>query len=99
MSKPGQIPRCRQGDVKRTGRQWHSGPPPHVGWWNASAMQNVFTWRWWDGRVWSRAVDQDASAVYAGAVAKHPEPSERQRCILWTDYWPKGARNRCEAAT
>jgi hypothetical protein len=97
MSSVGYTPRCRQGDVKRrTGRQWRSGPPLHIGWWNASSAQDVRAWRWWDGERWSRVVfvdrEQRLSAVYAAAVARQPEPKERQRCILWTDYWPEGAR-------
>jgi hypothetical protein len=92
MSKLGYTPRCYQGDVKKTGRQWHSGPPPHVGWWNASSVQAVAWWRWWDGTGWSVGVHEGASCVYAGRCAEQRERATDQRCILWTDYWPEGAR-------
>ena len=41
-------------------RIWHSGPPPHVGWWNASFdfVKGNNDWRWWDGKCWSIVVDR-----------------------------------------
>ena len=80
-----------RGDVKKTGRQWHSGPPPHVGWWNASPFQAAAWWRWWDGSGWSVSVHESASCVYAGRCAEQRERQSDQRCILWTDYWPENA--------
>lgn len=66
-------------------RTWNSGPPPHVGWWNASACHIPDIWRWWDGIQWS-----DESVDHCKIVA--PRPYRGSRPILWTDYWPEGAR-------
>ncbi len=35
---------------------WAEGPPPCVGWWNASVVRDPDCRRWWDGKCWSRAV-------------------------------------------
>lgn len=70
-------------------RKWHKGPPPHIGWWNASAWRFGNIWRWWDGEKWSRSVRNDAEAVVASVTASIPSSQED---IEWTDYWPKNAR-------
>jgi hypothetical protein len=30
---------------------WHKGPPPHVGWWNASLFRESGIWRWWNASL------------------------------------------------
>ena len=74
-----------------TSRTWHKGPPPHVGWWNASLMNDSKAWRWWDGRYWSVGAEPSNSQLEALRAAKVP-------CmgftfgVEWTDYYPKNAR-------
>lgn len=73
--------------------KWHKGPPPHVGWWNASHWRNEDVWRWWDGQQWS----DDATPFYtpqeAAHCAKRPALSWHNASpIEWSDYWPAGAR-------
>lgn len=67
-----------------TKRQWHSGPPPSVGWWPASALEDETAIRWWDG-VWSVAVDTSCTAMVAAYFAK--QPSLYQDKIRWTERW------------
>ena len=71
-------------------RVWHSGPPPHVGWWNASVLEVEDFWRWWDGQAWSRIAQEYNDAVYAGMQASMATTS--QQGIRWTDYYPANAR-------
>ncbi len=72
-------------------RRWLKGPPPHIGWWNASTSKNIDVWRWWNGRFWSRAVAYCQSPKRAGQVAKM-----RTKCdinsIRYTTSWPENAR-------
>jgi hypothetical protein len=35
---------------------WVKGPPPAVGWWNASRCRDPEVRRWWNGSYWSAAV-------------------------------------------
>ena len=70
-------------------RTWHKGPPPHIGWWNASVNRNPKIWRWWNGRDWSAAATERFSAAYAGFKAEKYTVAQD---IEWTDYWPEGAR-------
>lgn len=71
-------------------RTWRSGPPPHIGWWNASLNLCEGTWRWWDGVKWSQAAYPDMSAELAASQAESCKFSTRY--IKWSDYWPEGAR-------
>jgi hypothetical protein len=74
-----------------TERNWKSGPPPHIGWWNTlrgevSDPPNPMTWRWWDGANWSY-----------GSHAKTCAPSataswQKNEGVVWSDYYPEGAR-------
>lgn len=71
-----------------TERVWKSGPPPHVGWWNASVTRDSAAWRWWNGERWSivhYAFDRPGSRP-----SKASEGMNRR--MLWTDYWPENAR-------
>ena len=70
-------------------RIWKSGPPPHVGWWNASVCDDDIAWRWWNGKVWSVVVYSSNSAEQVARFAL--DVCEEVKSIFWTDYWPKGA--------
>lgn len=75
-----------------TKRVWHKGPPPHVGWWNASTINDPNCWRWWDGKRWSISVSDLTSLGFAALYAKEPATQDIQEMIEWNDYWPKNAR-------
>lgn len=75
-----------------TKRVWNSGPPPHVGWWNASWLKSDASWRWWNGVRWSRAVQDYCDVAEAGGCAAKPTGAVCQADILWTRYWPENAR-------
>jgi hypothetical protein len=71
-------------------RNWHKGPPPHVGWWNASVVEVHDAWRWWNGEFWS-------NVVYSAAGVRRIEERAaqkfyRQKDVRWTDYYPRNAR-------
>jgi hypothetical protein len=72
-------------------RVWHKGPPPHIGWWNASLNRSWHIWRWWDGENWSTGIRPDCSEqallrllnIRSGFSTPEME---------WTDYYPDSAR-------
>lgn len=68
---------------------WHKGPPPHVGWWNASNYEASGTWRWWDGLEWSTGVhaNMPLSIAVRHAVV-HTVATE----VKWNDSYPAHAR-------
>ena len=68
-----------------TKRQWHSGPPPSVGWWPASIVENPKTIRWWDGDVWSIAINPSCDAKIAARYAAIRNLHQAQ--IKWTERW------------
>lgn len=71
-------------------RVWQEGPPPHVGWWNASWNKGEWIWRWWDGKVWSMPSLRHfpiKNVVHNAMCPDNPKVN-----ILWTDYYPKDAR-------
>lgn len=72
-------------------RVWHSGPPPHVGWWNASACYDDDAWRWWNGECWSPSVyAYEPIRAVVRAASMHTVFCTGE--IEWTDYWPENAR-------
>lgn len=71
--------------------EWHSGPPPHVGWWNASAVRDPDCWRWWDGTRWSKAVLNTRSSKTAAERAVE-RSFFKKSAIEWRHYYPDGAR-------
>lgn len=73
-----------------TRRIWHSGPPPHIGWWNASRGRVNESWRWWNGSNWSFVLAPDATRTEVEYSSAKTAPFEH--LIEWTDYWPKNAR-------
>ncbi len=72
-------------------RIWHKGPPPHVGWWNASRKRAIDLWRWWDGEQWSQGARARRTASAAAPIAKRPAWSPKNE-IEWSDYYPADAR-------
>lgn len=70
-------------------RIWHNGPPPHVGWWNASVSKRADAWRWWDGECWSHVVYEHEHEMRADYQAAR---TSSKTDIEWTDYWPEYAR-------
>ena len=77
-------------------REWHSGPPPYIGWWNASRNEapDPDTWRWWDGKHWSYFVFEDDDPLMVGKMVEQMAVGHYQPIngIMWTDYWPENAR-------
>lgn len=73
-----------------TTRTWHSGPPPHVGWWHTECVALGKFWRWWNGLSWSEWAGTDADLDEVEWCAQHRSCDSGH--ILWTDYYPKGAR-------
>ncbi len=70
--------------------KWHSGPPPHVGWWNASVECSPKSWRWWNGVCWSISARVYYSEYQAGyAATKAIQYIGR---IYWRHYYPADAR-------
>ena len=72
-------------------RGWHSGPPPHVGWWNVPSDKYGAEWRWWDGHQWSCAIGNNATPEFAGLIATAPSVTDYW-LIRWSYYWPENAR-------
>jgi hypothetical protein len=72
-------------------RWWNSGPPPHIGWWNASYAGRFNEWHWWNGTAWSYA----ALDTYFSEKAEESARYVSNFCvetIMWTNYWPANAR-------
>ena len=73
---------------------WHSGAPPHVGWWRTDPGAKKLlpngrsvaleVWRWWDGVFWSVAHGPSVVRV----ITDRTEVSN----IMWCDYYPENAR-------
>jgi hypothetical protein len=70
-------------------RVWRKGPPPHVGWWNASTEKDSGIWRWWSGEYWSPAVNQTSNP---GDVLYASGRRGCQGAVRWNDYYPADAR-------
>lgn len=77
---------------------WHSGKPPHPGWWAVQSGKDIWSstkrlrflrWSWWDGESWSIAVYRDTLPMWVGTYASVTcEFPER----VWSHYYPEGAR-------
>lgn len=82
--------------------KWHGGKPPHAGWWNASRTRNHRTWRWYDGRQWSKAftvseIDSKGTLDrWCGAPTEEDVADkaykDRSKPIRWSYHYPKNAR-------
>lgn len=73
-------------------RIWHSGPPPHIGWWNASTMKAPDIWRWFNGERFSIPCSPDEPIHLLNIRAKEPAYTTKPRPMEWTNYWPENAR-------
>lgn len=71
-------------------RKWHKGPPPHVGWWEASWSRNTGVWRWWNGKNWGLDVSRSDGRLLIAEAALVKDAW--QSSIEWTNYYPKNAR-------
>ena len=72
---------------------WHAGPPPHIGWWNASVAGLGYVWRWWNGGWWSDPVHFTDSCHNAELhAAQRAVGGNIQNCIKWSHYYPANAR-------
>ena len=70
--------------------KWRSGPPPHVGWWNASIKKRPNLWRWWNGSHWSMFASESYNNEGAAISAAWIFFSTLE--IKWRSYYPKNAR-------
>lgn len=70
--------------------KWNSGPPPHIGWWNASRCREDDIWRWWDGYCWSLGANCTDSAELAATLAKCKDRTYAE--VEWTHRYPVDAR-------
>lgn len=71
-------------------RKWRKGPPPHIGWWNASNAKVLNVWRWWNGEQWSVAAYPEYASTDIARVARRPDAYQER--IEWSDYYPEAAR-------
>lgn len=76
----------------KTKRVWRGGPPPHIGWWNASVNLGGNVWRWWDGARWSVPYSPNTSLWAVAVAPRRPSGHNTTRYVQWTDYWPENAR-------
>ena len=71
---------------------WHSGPPPSLGWWPASANKDPDVLRWRSATSWSRCVTKHTPLARAAYLATQPAYAEN---IRWTERpasWPERSR-------
>lgn len=61
---------------------WYSGPPPSIGWWQASAAGVRGITRWWDGKRWSAPATRLTCRTKLPRIAE--TPAATQRGICWT---------------
>lgn len=66
--------------------KWHKGPPPSIGWWPASLVQDEQAIRWWDGKRWSYVATPEDNAKKASRVAEY-KSSYSAWSIQWTNRW------------
>jgi len=78
-------------DSEITERSWKKGPPPHIGWWNASYRRCKEQWSWWDGEKWSTPAYFFDTRKQAAENAKYRAIAYVDK-IEWNDYYPQGAR-------
>ncbi len=71
---------------------WRSGPPPHIGWWNASVNKANQIWRWWNGEYWSRVAHEETDDSELASIRASKKSIFNIEDIFWTDYWPENAR-------
>jgi len=74
----------------KTQTVWLDGPPPHVGWWNASLNREADNWRWWDGNVWSFPAFPTSNMRWVVDAARMR--SHSKEAVQRTHYYPANAR-------
>lgn len=75
--------------IRGAGKVWHSGPPPHIGWWPASVSRAPDALRWWDGEMWSCAAFEGFCPTDAALFARIRRRSSSQ--VEWRnrpEAWP-----------
>jgi len=64
---------------------WHSGPPPEIGWWPASTDRDKSRLRWWNDEYWSKfATCTDTPRLAAFYAAQKDADQEN---IQWAERW------------
>lgn len=79
---------------------WFKGVPPSIGWWPASMYCLSDRLRWWDGELWSVAVniehDEKRVEFLMGILDRMPvAAADNQPRIYWTqrpDTWPEASK-------
>jgi hypothetical protein len=74
-------------------QKWFSGPPPSIGWWPASVVEDDSALRWWNGEFWSQSAYEESPPWHAAFLAE--QFSSNQEAIQWTHRpasWPKRSR-------
>jgi hypothetical protein len=80
--------------------KWRSGPPPSLGWWQASVCEDGTALRWWpvetpNGPRWSAVARQQYSLESVGYAAKAAVPDGTNSDIKWLPRpasWPYRSR-------
>lgn len=67
---------------------WHSGNPPHAGWW----MVSPILWGWFDGWAWHGFAPYWLTACAASRRAAIGAPWLAPENIRWCNHWPRRAR-------
>lgn len=70
--------------------KWHKGPPPSVGWWQASAFRDPSMLRWWNGSYWSECAWKGCTERHIEHVSSNKAGFELYE-IEWKDRpksWP-----------
>lgn len=73
-------------DAGMSDTEWHSSPPPSIGWWPTKVWppDSIERIRWWDGKRWSYpAIQRDADGGNLDMLATWPSPIDNSS-ILWS---------------
>lgn len=73
--------------------EWHSGPPPSLGWWPASLNRNSSELRFRHAGAWSLPLTRKASMKCVARIALSiSDQSERVEWQYRPDDWPERSR-------
>lgn len=80
--------------------KWHSGPPPHAGWWltkiigyGGDEVDIDAEWRFFDGENHlSFSVPDSFDAKAAADIVKIKPKALHVTHFQWSDHWPEKAR-------
>lgn len=75
-----------------TDNDWHKGPPPSVGWWQASISKDPACLRWWNGKNWSAPCSKEDSKNEIARHSMEPCRKEIAGFIEWKHRpksWPR----------